>query len=108
LLLIQAVHQLNLECLKITLLLLIKLIQMITIHLGNGASMTAIANSLSIDTTMGMTPLDGLVMGTRCGDIHEINTTESEVKILVIPTDEELMIAKAVVSVSKKRQTCLK
>jgi len=205
-----------------------KSLKMITIHLGNGASMTAIANSLSIDTTMGMTPLDGLVMGTRCGDIdpalhfffanhlnmkldeidrmlnkesgltgicgsndmrevikkkekgnlraqlalkiytrrikkyigaffaeleavdcivftggigenspqireagcsglgrlgieldvqknresyssiHEINTTESEVKILVIPTDEELMIAKAVVSVSKKRQPCLK
>jgi len=43
-----------------------------------------------------------------CSSTHEINTTESEVKILVIPTDEELMIAKAVVSVSKKRQTCLK
>jgi len=40
--------------------------------------------------------------------IHEINTTENEVKILVIQIDKELMIAKAVVSVSKKRQTCLK
>lgn len=42
---------------------------LITIHLGNGASMTAIKNGQSIDTTMGMTPLEGLVMGTRCGDI---------------------------------------
>ena len=38
-------------------------------HLGNGASVTAIANGLSVDTSMGLTPLEGLVMGTRCGDI---------------------------------------
>jgi len=38
----------------------------------------------------------------NCSSIHEINTIESEVKILVIPTDEELMTAKAVVSISKK------
>jgi acetate kinase len=42
---------------------------MITIHLGNGCSMTAIENGRSIDTTLGMTPLEGLVMGTRSGDI---------------------------------------
>lgn len=42
---------------------------LITIHLGNGCSMTAIENGQSIDTTLGMTPLEGLVMGTRCGDI---------------------------------------
>ena len=42
---------------------------LITIHLGNGASMTAIKRSRSVDTTMGMTPLAGLVMGTRCGDV---------------------------------------
>lgn len=41
----------------------------ITIHLGNGASMAAVKNGNCIDTTMGMTPLAGLVMGTRCGDI---------------------------------------
>lgn len=41
----------------------------ITAHLGNGCSAAAIKNGLSIDTTMGMTPLEGLVMGTRCGDI---------------------------------------
>lgn len=42
---------------------------LITLHLGNGASVTAIENGLSIDTSMGMTPLEGLMMGTRCGDI---------------------------------------
>lgn len=42
---------------------------LITLHLGNGASVAAIQNGLSIDTSMGMTPLEGLMMGTRCGDI---------------------------------------
>lgn len=42
---------------------------LITLHLGNGASVTAIQNGQSIDTSMGMTPLEGLMMGTRCGDI---------------------------------------
>ncbi|MGZ8547090.1 MAG: acetate/propionate family kinase [Sulfuricurvum sp.] len=41
----------------------------ITLHLGNGASMCAIQNGISVDTTMGFTPLEGLMMGTRCGDI---------------------------------------
>jgi acetate kinase len=42
---------------------------LITLHLGNGASATAIRRGQSVDTSMGMTPLEGLVMGTRCGDI---------------------------------------
>jgi acetate kinase len=42
---------------------------LISIHLGNGCSMTAIRNGRSIDTTMGVTPLEGLMMGTRSGDI---------------------------------------
>ncbi len=42
---------------------------LITIHLGNGASMTAIKGGKSVDTSMGMTPLEGLIMGTRCGDL---------------------------------------
>ena len=41
----------------------------ISCHIGSGASMAAIKNGKSIDTTMGMTPLAGLMMGTRCGDI---------------------------------------
>ena len=44
-------------------------LNMVTIHLGNGASMTAIKKGRSIDTSMGMTPLEGLVMGTRSGDV---------------------------------------
>lgn len=44
-------------------------VNLITLHLGNGASVTAIENGQSIDTSMGMTPLEGLMMGTRCGDI---------------------------------------
>jgi acetate kinase len=44
-------------------------LSLITIHLGNGASMAAVKNGKCIDTTMGMTPLEGLVMGTRSGDV---------------------------------------
>lgn len=44
-------------------------VNLITIHLGNGASMSAVKNGKSIDTTLGLTPLPGLVMGTRSGDI---------------------------------------
>ena len=43
--------------------------RVITAHLGNGASMAAIRNGRSVDTSMGMTPMAGLVMGTRCGTI---------------------------------------
>ena len=44
-------------------------LKIITCHLGNGASVTAIKRGKSIDTSMGFTPLEGLVMGTRSGDI---------------------------------------
>ena len=44
-------------------------VNLITIHLGNGSSMAAVKNGKSIDTTLGLTPLAGLVMGTRPGDI---------------------------------------
>jgi acetate kinase len=43
--------------------------KVITCHLGNGSSITAVLNGKSIDTTMGFTPLEGLIMGTRCGNI---------------------------------------
>ncbi len=43
--------------------------RIITAHIGNGASITAIKNGKSIDTSMGMTPVDGLLMGTRAGEI---------------------------------------
>jgi acetate kinase len=44
-------------------------LKIITCHLGNGASIAAIKNGHSVDTTMGFTPLEGLAMGTRCGSI---------------------------------------
>ena len=44
-------------------------LNLITLHLGNGASIAAIAKGRCIDTSMGMTPLEGLIMGTRCGDL---------------------------------------
>jgi len=44
-------------------------LNLISLHLGNGASATAIKKGKSADTSMGMTPLQGLIMGTRCGDI---------------------------------------
>ena len=43
--------------------------KVITCHLGNGSSITAIKNGVSLDTSMGFTPLEGLIMGTRSGDI---------------------------------------
>jgi acetate kinase len=44
-------------------------LKIITCHLGNGASMAAIKDGKSIDTSMGLTPVEGLIMGTRCGDL---------------------------------------
>lgn len=43
--------------------------KIITCHIGNGSSITAIVNGKSVDTSMGFTPLDGVIMGTRCGSI---------------------------------------
>jgi len=47
----------------------IKKLKLITCHLGNGASITAVDKGLSIDTSMGFTPTDGLIMGTRTGEV---------------------------------------
>lgn len=44
-------------------------LKIITLHLGNGSSITAVDGGKSVDTTMGLTPLAGVPMGTRCGDI---------------------------------------
>ena len=44
-------------------------LKIITCHLGNGASIAAVDGGKVVDTTMGLTPLEGLIMGTRCGDI---------------------------------------
>ena len=47
----------------------IKDLKIVSCHLGNGSSITAINGGISVDTSMGFTPLDGLVMGTRCGAV---------------------------------------
>ncbi|MCL1845679.1 MAG: acetate kinase [Defluviitaleaceae bacterium] len=44
-------------------------LKLVTCHLGNGVSLCAVDGGISVDTSMGMTPLEGLAMGTRCGDI---------------------------------------
>lgn len=67
-------------------------LKLITCHLGNGASIAAIKNGQVVDTSMGFTPLEGLIMGTRCGDIdpaivpfimEKENLTPSEVSDLL-------------------------
>jgi len=67
-------------------------VNLITLHLGNGASVCAIENGKSIDTSMGFTPLEGLVMGSRSGDIdpaivlfmqRELEMSVNEVDILL-------------------------
>jgi len=63
----------------------IKNLKIITCHLGNGASIAAIKNGKSFDTSMGMTPIEGLIMGTRSGDLdvgafmHMLNKEEIDV-----------------------------
>ena len=67
-------------------------LRIISCHLGNGASITAVKGGRSIDTTMGFTPLEGLMMGTRCGDMdpaiipfwmEQGNTSPSELNHLM-------------------------
>ncbi len=65
----------------------IKDLKIITAHIGNGASITAIDGGKSIDTSMGFTPLEGLVMGTRCGDIDPAITIHMQ-KEMGLSVDE--------------------
>jgi acetate kinase len=70
----------------------IKDINLITLHLGNGASVCAIKNGKSIDTSMGFTPLEGLVMGSRSGDIDPaiVLYMQRELKFSVDEVDDIL------------------
>jgi acetate kinase len=67
---------------------------LITCHLGNGCSMCAIEGGKSIDTSMGFTPLEGLVMGTRCGDLDPA-------VILHVMAKEELSLHEAATLLNK-------
>ena len=69
-------------------------LKLITCHLGNGCSMAAVKNGRSIDTSMGFTPLEGLLMGTRSGDIDPQLT-------LYIMGKEELTLAEATTLLNK-------
>ena len=63
-------------------------LRMITCHLGNGSSVTAIDRGKSVDTSMGFTPIEGLLMGTRCGDLDPS-------AILYVIAREELTLGEA-------------
>lgn len=63
-------------------------LKIITCHLGNGCSAAAVMNGVSVDTTMGFTPVEGLLMGTRCGDLDPS-------AILYIISREELTMGEA-------------
>jgi len=69
-------------------------LKIVTAHLGNGCSMSAVQNGKSIDTTMGFTPLEGLLMGTRSGDLDPS-------LILYIMSKEGLTLSEAATLLNK-------
>ena len=70
-------------------------LKIIVCHLGNGASVTAVENGKSIDTSMGLTPLEGLIMGTRSGDIDPA--------IVTFLAEKENISAKEVIDICNKK-----
>lgn len=74
-------------------------LKIIVCHLGNGASITAVKNGKSIDTSMGFTPLEGLIMGTRSGDIDPA--------ILSYLCEKENMTASEVIDICNKKSGVL-
>ena len=64
----------------------------VTLHLGNGCSATAIRNGKPVDTSMGMTPLEGLVMGTRSGDLDPAILSLIATKEGLSPTEVEALL----------------
>ena len=67
-------------------------LRLVSCHLGNGASICAVDHGRSVDTTMGFTPLEGLIMGTRCGDLDPgvIAFLEREEKLSASKSEELL------------------
>ncbi len=70
-------------------------LKIIVCHLGNGASVSAVDHGKSVDTSMGMTPLEGLIMGTRSGDIDPA--------IVGFIAEKENMTAEEVISICNKK-----
>ena len=64
----------------------------VSLHLGNGSSAAALRHGRSVDTSMGMTPLEGLVMGTRCGDIDPAIVSLIATKEGLSSTETEAML----------------
>lgn len=67
----------------------LKNMKIVSCHLGNGSSITAICNGKSIDTSMGFTPLDGVLMGTRCGALDPSVVTYIQKKLNMSPAEAE-------------------
>ncbi len=74
-------------------------LKIVVCHLGNGASVSAVMNGKSVDTSMGLTPLEGLMMGTRCGDIDPA--------IVSYIADKENLSADEVISICNKKSGIL-
>lgn len=72
----------------------LKDIKMITCHLGNGSSITAIKDGKVIDTSMGLTPLDGIMMGTRTGSLDPSVVTFIAEKEHISPSDMDTLLNK--------------
>lgn len=73
--------------------------RMITCHIGNGGSITAVKNGKSIDTSMGLTPVEGLMMGTRSGDV--------DAGVLTFLMEKENLDAKGVANLVNKKSGVL-
>ena len=74
-------------------------LKIVVCHLGNGASVTAVKDGKSIDTSMGLTPLEGLIMGTRSGDIDPA--------IVTFLAEKENISAKEVIDICNKKSGVL-
>jgi len=72
----------------------LKELKLITCHLGNGSSIAAVCEGESIDTTMGFTPLDGIIMGTRCGSIDPSIVTFLQEKEGLSPKEIDSLLNK--------------
>lgn len=68
--------------------------RIITCHIGNGGSITAVKNGKSVDTSMGLTPVEGLMMGTRCGDVDPAALLYIEQKENYTAADMQALINK--------------
>ena len=68
--------------------------KIITCHLGNGSSIAAVVNGKSIDTTMGFTPLEGLIIGTRCGNVDPDVVTYIQEKEGLTPAEMSKVLNK--------------